>query len=117
MGVNIQYFSIGFSFLFLIGILELIRKGKLLEQYSLLWILSATVMIIFSTWRGLLERVSRLMNVYYPPSLLFLMTLLFSLLLTLHFSVIVTKLSNQNIKLAQDLALLEDKLQKNEDVS
>jgi hypothetical protein len=109
---NIQYFAIAFSLLFLILIMELVRRQKLKEQYSLLWITASGVMVIFALWKDLLERVSSLLGVHYAPSTLFLVSLLFALLIILHFSVIVTKLSNQNIKLAQELALLTAKVQK-----
>ena len=93
-------------------IVELIRRGRLKEKYSLLWLFAGTILLIFSLSRGLLEYVSSLLGIYYPPSFLFLLAFLFLLLITLHFSVVISGLSDKNKKLAQELALLRQQMQK-----
>ena len=95
----------------LLVIVELIRRGRLKEKYSLLWLFAGTVLLVFSSSRGLLEYVSSLFGIYYPPSLLFLLAFLFLLLITLHFSVVISGLSDKNKKLAQELALLQQQMQ------
>ena len=95
----------------LIVVVELIRRGRLKERYSLLWLLAGGCLLIFSSSRGLLEYVSHLAGVYYAPSFLFLIAFLFLLLITLHFSVVISGLSERNKQLAQELALLREELQ------
>ena len=95
----------------LMVIVELIRRGRLKEKYSLLWLFAGTILLIFSLSRGLLEYVSSLLGIYYPPSLLFLLAFLFLMLITLHFSVVISGLSDKNKKLAQELALLQQQVQ------
>lgn len=95
----------------LMVIVELIRRGRLKEKYSLLWLFAGTILLIFSLSRGLLEYVSSLLGIYYPPSLLFLLAFMFLLLITLHFSVVISGLSDKNKKLAQELALLHQQMQ------
>jgi len=95
----------------LMVIVELIRRGRLKEKYSLLWLFAGTILLIFSLSRGLLEYASSLLGIYYPPSFLFLVAFLFLLLITLHFSVVVSGLSEKNKQLAQELALLRQELQ------
>ena len=95
----------------LMVIVELIRRGRLKEKYSLLWLFAGTILLIFSLSRGLLEYVSSLLGIYYPPSLLFLLAFMFLLLITLHFSVVISGLSDKNKKLAQELALLQQQMQ------
>ena len=92
-------------------IVELIRRGRLKEKYSLLWLFAGIILLIFSLSRGLLEYVSSLLGIYYPPSLLFLLAFMFLLLITLHFSVVISGLSDKNKKLAQELALLQQQMQ------
>jgi hypothetical protein len=92
-------------------VVELIRRGRLKEKYSLLWILSGGVLLIFSSSRDVLEYVSRLLGIFYPPSLLFLVAFLFLLLITLHFSVVISGLSEKNKHLAQEMALLRQQMQ------
>jgi len=94
----------------LIVIVELIRRGRLKERYALLWLFAGIILLIFSLSRGLLEYVAALVGIYYPPSLLFLLAFLFLLLITLHFSSVISGLSEKNKQLAQELALLRQEM-------
>jgi len=94
----------------LIMVVELIIQGRLKERYSLLWLLAGVVLLILSLSRALLAFLSRLLGVSYPPSLLFLLAFLFLLLITLHFSVVISGLSEKNRKLAQEIALLRQEM-------
>jgi hypothetical protein len=96
------------SLLFLV--LELIRRGRLKERYSLLWLFSGVVMLILSLSRELLEYIARQVGIFYPPSLLFLVAFIFLLLITLHFSAVISGISEKNKRLAQDIALLRQTL-------
>ena len=95
-----------------LGVIELVRRGKLKEKYSLLWLLASLVLFVFSTSRDVLNFVSALVGIYYPPSFLFLVAFIFLLLITLHFSVVISGLSDKNKKLAQEIALLRQEIQK-----
>ena len=92
-------------------VVELIRRGRLKERYSLLWLCASALLLILSLSREVLEYLSHAMGIYYPPSLLFLLAFLFLLLITLHFSVVLSGLSEKNKKLAQELALLQKEIQ------
>ncbi len=96
----------------LVIVVELIRRGKLKERYSLLWLFAGVVLLIFSTSRYLLELISHTLGIFYPPSFLFLLAFFFLLLITLHFSVVISGLSEKNKKLAQELALMRQDLKK-----
>ena len=95
----------------LVVVIELVRRGRLKEKYSLLWLFAGTILLIFSSSRDLLEYVSHVVGVYYPPSFLFLLAFLFLLLITLHFSVVISGLSEKNKRLAQEVALLRQEVQ------
>ena len=92
-------------------VIELIRRGRLKEKYSLLWLFASGVLMVFSLFRGLLEYAAQLFGVFYPPSFLFLLAFFFLLLITLHFSVVLSGLSDKNKHLAQDIALLRQEMQ------
>ena len=94
----------------LLLIIELIRRGRLKEKYSLLWLFAGTVLLILTLSRKLLEYLSSLVGIYYPPSFLFLLAFLFLLLITLHFSSVISGLSEKNKQLAQELALLRQEM-------
>jgi hypothetical protein len=94
----------------LVVVIEMIRRGRLKERYSLLWLFASAILLLLSVSRGLLEYVSFLVGIYYPPSFLFLLAFLFLLLITLHFSSVISGLSEKNKQLAQELALLRQEI-------
>ena len=97
--------------LLLLAIFELIRSRRLQERYALLWLLTGIVIFIFAIWRDLLARVADLVGIAYPPSALFVLAAFFVLLVLLHYSTVISKLSDQNRILAQRLGLLEQRLE------
>ena len=104
-------FTIGASVAALLLILELVRRRRLREEYSLLWLATAFAMLIMSGWRDLLHNLSATVGIVYPPNLLFLMTALFILILLLYFSTVITRLTQENKDIAQEVALLRHELE------
>jgi hypothetical protein len=98
------------SLALLLVVFELIRSRRLRERYALLWLLTAVVMLVFSLWRGGLGRVASTIGVAYPPTALLAIASLFMLLVLLHYSTVISRLSDQNTILAQRIALLETRL-------
>ena len=94
----------------LLVILELIRSRRLQERYALLWLLTGIVIFVLAVWQGLLGRLSDLVGIAYPPSALFVLAAFFVLVVLLHYSTVISELSDQNRILAQRLALLETRL-------
>ncbi len=93
-----------------VTVIELIRRGRLKERYSLLWLCASALLLTLSLSRSVLEYLSHALGIFYPPSLLFLFAFLFLLLITLHFSVVLSGLAEKNKKLAQELALLQQEV-------
>jgi hypothetical protein len=92
-------------------VFELIRSRRLRERYALLWLLTGVVLVVLSAWRGGLNTIAGWFGVRgYPPAVLFAVGLLFVILVLLHYSTVVSRLSDQNTILAQRLALLEAQL-------
>ena len=98
----------------LIGvIIELIRSHRLRERYALLWLVTGVVLLVLSVWRGGLNTIAGWAGVTgYPPAVLFALGLLFVIVVLLHYSTVISKLTDQNTILAQRLALLEAELTK-----
>jgi hypothetical protein len=107
--VRIQLVAIAASGLLLFVILELVRRRRLLERYALLWLFSAVILLTLAIWRGLLEDIARVIGVAYAPNALFFIAFAFVLVLLLHFSLAVSRLTDQTKVLAQRLALLEER--------
>jgi hypothetical protein len=95
--------SIGLLFL----IIELVRRRKLREEYSWLWLLTVSTILVLTVWFGLLRWITSLVGAIIPSSTIFMLAFLFLILISLHFSVVISKLTNRNIELAQRYALLE----------
>jgi hypothetical protein len=112
MASRIQLLTILVAALLLVGVIELVRRRRLLERYALLWLLSAVVLLALSIWRGALNRIAEQIGVAYPPNALFIVAFGFVLWMLLHFSVAVSRLSDQSKVLAQRLALLEERMRR-----
>ena len=107
----VKTLAVAGSFLVFAAVIELVRRGRLKERYSLVWLFASLLMLLLSLFRSVLEYLSRLLGIFYPPSLLFLVAFAFLLLIALHFSVVISGLSEKNKRLAQELALLRHDFQ------
>jgi len=110
MNFRIQIFAVCGSLLISAFIFELIRKRKMLEKYSLLWFGAAVALIVLSLWRNLLEKTAAFLGVYYAPTALFIIAAFFAMIMFLHLSVVVSRLSEQNKNLAQEVGILQEEL-------
>lgn len=102
------------SALFLLVIFELIRSRRLQERYALLWLVTGSVILLLSVWRDALRLVAEQIGIAYPPSALFVIGFLFILAVLLHYSTVISELAERNVLLAQDIALLEERLRMQE---
>jgi hypothetical protein len=99
------------SVVLLLVVFELIRSRRLRERYALLWLATGFVLVALSAWRGGLNTIAGWLGVRgYPPAVLFAVGLLFVILVLLHYSTVISRLADQNMTLAQRLALLESRL-------
>ena len=88
-------------------VLELIRRRSLRERYALLWLLTAAVMLVLSLWRSGLDTLAGLAGIAYAPSALFAVGAVFVVVVLLHYSTVISRLSDENAILAQRVGLLE----------
>ena len=106
LGARLQVVAIiGTAGLFIL-VFELVRRRRLMERYALLWLFSASVLLGLAVWKSALEQVSTAVGIYYPPSALFAIALGFILILLLHFSLVISRLADQNKVLAQHVGAL-----------
>jgi hypothetical protein len=114
MDSRIQIVIATVSVMLLVTVIELVRRRRLLERYALLWLLSSIVLVALAAWRGALEKIADGLGIAYPPNALFIVAFGFVLWMLLHFSVAVSRLSDQSKILAQRLALLEERMRRHE---
>jgi len=105
--INVYTLSIIFSVTFLFVVIELVRKNKIQERYSLLWIFMSIILLILSSSPFFINTLAKLLYIVNPPSLLFLFGLVYLLIYNLHITVVISKQSEKITRLAQELALLK----------
>ena len=106
---RVTLFSICASAGFLLYILEMVRRRKLREEYSILWLFGSAVILVLSLKKDWLDSLAHAVGIVYPPSFLFLVGILFILLILIHFSITISKLHQMNKKMAQEIALMKEK--------
>jgi hypothetical protein len=101
------------SALLIVIVFELIRSRRLRERYALLWLLTGVVLLVLSLWRGGLNTIAGWFGVTgYPPAVFFAVASFFVLVVLLHYATVISKLADENVILAQRLALLEERLER-----
>ena len=92
-------------------VIELVRRRKLREEYSVLWIVTAVCLMALAWQYRLLDVVQHATGIVEPQFALFFGGLLFLMLIALQFSVRLSKLTYRNKALTQRVALLERELE------
>jgi hypothetical protein len=103
------------SIILLLAVLELVRRRRLREKYALLWILTAIVLLILSLWRGLVDSIAIALGISYGPLITIAVGALFVLVVLLHYSTVISALTDRSAVLAQQVAMLEERLRRLED--
>ena len=99
------------SLLLILIVLELIRGRRLKERYALLWLATGVVLLVLSAWRGGLNTIAGWLGVSgYPPAILFAAAIMFVIAVLLHYSTVLSRLTDDNVLLAQEVALLRARL-------
>jgi hypothetical protein len=103
------------SALLILVVLELIRGRRLKERYALLWLATGLVLLVLSAWRAGLNTIAGWLGVSgYPPAILFAAATLFIILVLLHYSTVLSRLTDENVLLAQRLGLLDERVRRME---
>lgn len=110
-----KIFAIIISLTLLIFIIELVRRKKLREEYSWLWLLTGAMILILALWYDLLQGITYLIGAGLPTSTLFFLGLVFLILIAIQFSVKVSELNNQVKNLAQENGLLKNRVEELEE--
>jgi hypothetical protein len=109
--VRVSIVGVVASLILILVVLELVRGRRLKERYALLWLATGLVLLVLSAWRGGLNTIAGWLGVEgYPPAVLFAVATLFILLVLLHYSTVISKLTDENVELAQRVALLEERM-------
>ena len=106
MPIQTRIIAVGASLVVLGLVIELVRRRRLKEEYSVLWVITALVLLVLSLWYPLLLKITELVGAVMPSSTLFFFGLVFALLMLLHFSVRVSSMERRVTMLVQEMGLL-----------
>lgn len=109
---RLQIVTVVGSIFFLLFILEAVRRQRLKEAYSLLWLIMGTAFLVIGSWHQGLGVISNIIGIYYAPATLFLILIVTILLILIQFSIVLSKRAEQIKDLTQELALLSQKVEK-----
>ena len=112
MNPRIQIIAIIGSIGVMLLVFQLIRRRKLREEYALLWFGAGILLIGASLWRNGLEIAARLAGIAYAPSLLYLAAIAVGIVIAIHYSISLSRLADQNKRLAQEVAMLQHRLRR-----
>lgn len=111
-----ELISLGAAIGLFVIVLELVRRRRLQERYSLGWLASASVLLIFAAIPPLTAFAARLLGIKTPVNFVFLVAFIATVGVLLHFSTVISRLVDRSIHLAQHVALLEERVGRLEEV-
>jgi hypothetical protein len=117
MPIRQQIFALIVGIAISIFIVEMVRRRKLREEYSWLWLLTGFGIVLLAVWYDLLVFITEMIGAVLPTTTLFVFSLLFLLLISLHYSVKISSLTDQVRKLAQKIAILQSELDEQREAS
>ena len=100
------------SLLAFVIVLELIRRGRLREEHSLIWLFSAGMVFLLALFRGLLRTLADFFQIEYAPSFLFMVAIGLIILIQLFHAISISSLTSKSRDVAQKIAILELQLEK-----
>ena len=110
MNPRVQIVAVVGAVLLIVFVLELVRKRKLREEYSLLWLAAIACVGVLAFHRPAVESIATFLGVAYAPSAIFIVAFVAGFLLLLHFSIAISRLLERDKRLTQEVALLKDRI-------
>jgi hypothetical protein len=101
------HWTTALSVLLILLVLTSVRRAHIRVEYSVAWLLAAVALLVVSLNPGLLGKLSAIFGIDYPPVSLVMIAGSVFLLVFFRVSVIISKLKDDNIALAQRLAIVE----------
>ncbi len=115
MSLHQKIFAIVASVFIMFVVAELVRRRKLREEYSWLWLLTGAFIILLVVWYDLLVFITHFIGAIAPTTTLFIFGFIFLMLISLHYSIQISRLSRQVKNMAQELSILKGQVESGED--
>jgi hypothetical protein len=107
MTIHQRIFALIIGIGIFVMILEMVRRRRLEEEYSFLWLVIGLGIVVLVLWQNFLEWLTHLIGAVAPTTTIFIFGLVIMVMINLHFSVKITKLSRQVKELAQQVAIFK----------
>jgi len=111
MPIRQQIFALIVCLLVFIFTIDMVRRRRLREEYSVLWLATSIVMFVLVIRYDWLEALTRFIGAGLPTSTLFIGSIIFLMLISVQFSIKISRLTTQVKDLAQDNALLRSEFE------
>lgn len=111
MSFRVKIVTLMICIAMLLLVVDLVRRRKLREEYSQLWFATWFGILVLMVWFDLLKWISHFIGAVSTVSTLFLFAFMFLILISLHFSVVISKLTNRLKDLSQQHAILQSELE------
>lgn len=108
MNIQVRIIALMVSLLFIIYVIHLVRRRRLRETDSIVWILASIAILVLGVWVRPLVYVTELIGAKFPVSTLFFSGLIFLTFISLWMTTRISELSDQVKELAQKVALMDE---------
>ena len=111
MELRARLFTIILGVAVLLFVLNLVRTRKLKEEFALLWLLTAVVLVLAPLFIDYLDMLAHTLGIEYPPAFVFVLAIISLLFILFQFSIRISRFSEQTKVLTQELALLRARIE------
>ena len=115
MNLTLRIFFGIVDLIFLVVILNMLKKKKLNLKYTLTWLFAAFALLVVDCFPQIIEGIMNLVGVASPVSMVFVLEALFVLVILLSLTAIVSHLTEQVYRLTQTIAIMEKKIRELEE--
>src|SRR3989304_6486894 len=112
MPIQQKIFAISTSIALFIVIIDLVRRRRLREEFSWLWLLTGVMIIILATWYDLLKLITGIIGAALPTTTLFLFSVIFLMIINLYYATKISSLHDHVKDLAQNIAILQSEVKR-----
>lgn len=105
-----KYFYILIGIFCVIFVINEVRKNNFSIVESFFWLCGSIVILILSIFPNIINLLAKIFNIHYPPSLLFILSIIFLLFINFRNSKKIAVNNEKIIELGQRIAILDEKL-------
>lgn len=115
MALTLKIALIAITVIYILLILRSIRRKKMNVSFSIFWIITGIILIIFAIVPNLVETISKVLGFEAPSNMLFVVTIFMAFYLIFNLTTIVSQENKKNILLIQEVSLLKKKVEELEE--